>query len=1016
MKKFLLTMMGILIPLFGLSQVPHAASLVDLTSHKENQITTQQQIAAEQNEINQALATSKMFDKSQNTGTSVGNPNPLLVEFTPTPGATETFTPAVGDFFYDTGGPGGGGLNPGGENGTELPGNYKNCGCITTTTLSGVSEIEFHVLDLFGTFDQLKIYDGTDASGTLIYDSNTNANTDTLAGMIALNGSGVFTAASGSFTFVFNASTVVDHTGWEVEIMATDGSGGTGSTPCTQTFTGAPNTAVSIINNGSADYRGANDFHVNANETFTLEKITIDFLGDNLNPYTPTTATVYLHEDNPAGGIGAEMDVISGVAVNAIPNGTLAGYPRYTIEITLPTPYLFDGGTAGTDYWVGLGMNAPPTSGIAFWVSSLYTSNGTDVMYQTLDGGATWAIIYDAGTQSQTLEGVMLLTGQCETGGATGGPDCGQGNDSPPGFGPSAVQIGSGTTFRNADDFFVSAGETLNIKTIEMNTVLALGSVESIGFTIYNDNGGSPGTTIVDQVTGLVPYEQVYLAPYGIYNIYKIYVDVDLNFTGGAAGTSYWIQPTAVAPGGATGGVFWEGTPTGTIGEPIHGSVSNGPWTPNVDGLDAVFKLYCEHIDPPPAPCNPATQDASFEYIQNVTFAGIDNTTGGDAGPPNDYTSQVANVTAGTSVPISVTIDSDSSEYVSVFIDWDQNGTLNDPGEEYILGVDVGGFITLTGNIAVPANALPGNTLMRVMLQYDAAPNPCVPYFYGEIEDYTVNVTDGNPPPGGACNQDFNGAFSLASSIIDNPTLGLYRAVANDFFVPANTETTMNSIKVLLVQQQNFQNYTTFDVSILDSNANTPGSEIHSLPGLTPTSIVQGPLTFGGFPTFYVTLDLGSYVLPTESTDTRYWIAVTGRSANNTNIFWAGYQYVAGSPTTNNYVSNEGNPYIPITSTDVPGLFESIWTLDATCEVMAVNDVVSSGLTYYPNPVKDVLNITSKQKVENVEVFNVAGQKVMTVSKVTNGQINVSRLAAGVYIVTAKLANGQVESFKVIKE
>ena len=44
-------------------------------------------------------------------------------DFIPTAGATETFTPAVGDRFYDTGGHGGGGINAGGGNGTELPGN-----------------------------------------------------------------------------------------------------------------------------------------------------------------------------------------------------------------------------------------------------------------------------------------------------------------------------------------------------------------------------------------------------------------------------------------------------------------------------------------------------------------------------------------------------------------------------------------------------------------------------------------------------------------------------------------------------------------------------------------------------------------------------------------------------------------------------------------------------------------------------------------------------------------------------
>src|SRR5690606_10023042 len=78
-----------------------------------------------------------------------------MEDFIPTAGATQTFSPVAGDFFYDTGGPGGGGLNASGGPGTELPGNYLNCTCITTTTLSGVTDIEFHEFEVFGDFDWL---------------------------------------------------------------------------------------------------------------------------------------------------------------------------------------------------------------------------------------------------------------------------------------------------------------------------------------------------------------------------------------------------------------------------------------------------------------------------------------------------------------------------------------------------------------------------------------------------------------------------------------------------------------------------------------------------------------------------------------------------------------------------------------------------------------------------------------------------------------------------------------------
>src|SRR5690606_34783380 len=156
--------------------------------------------------------------------------------------------------------------------------------------------------------------------------------------------------------------------------------------------------------------------------------------------------------------------------------------------------------------------------------------------------------------------------------------------------------------FENADDFYVSADNTLHVLTIELNA-LALEPIESIGFTFYNDDSGSPGTTVVNSVTGLVPYDQVLVGSAFGYNVYSIYVDVDLEFAGGATGTSYWMQPLAAAPGGAIGGVFWEISSVGTLGSPIHTSELEGPWTADVDGSDGVFKLHCEHVDPPTPPC-----------------------------------------------------------------------------------------------------------------------------------------------------------------------------------------------------------------------------------------------------------------------------------------------------------------------------------------------------------------------------------------------------------------------------
>jgi len=76
----------------------------------------------------------------------------------------------------------------------------------------------------------------------------------------------------------------------------------------------------------------------------------------------------------------------------------------------------------------------------------------------------------------------------------------------------------------------------------------------------------------------------------------------------------------------------------------------------------------------------------------------------------------------------------------------------------------------------------------------------------------------------------------------------------------------------------------------------------------------------------------------------------------------------------------------------------------------------NSGFTYYPNPVKNVLNLSYAQNISDVAVFNLLGQQVITKTVNSNsGQVDMSGLAAGTYMVKVT-ADNQVKTIKVIKE
>jgi hypothetical protein len=146
--------------------------------------------------------------------------------------------------------------------------------------------------------------------------------------------------------------------------------------------------------------------------------------------------------------------------------------------------------------------------------------------------------------------------------------------------------------------------------------------------------------------------------------------------------------------------------------------------------------------------CNSNFTSVTYEFLTNVTFAGINNTSVGSIGGPVNYTAQTASVTAGIPSTLSVTMDPDANDYIYAWIDWNQNGTLNDAGEEYIVVSNSSAAGPHTLSITPPVTALNGNTRMRVMVDWNnAVPNPCRNATWGEAEDYTVNVTGGVAPP-----------------------------------------------------------------------------------------------------------------------------------------------------------------------------------------------------------------------------------------------------------------------------
>lgn len=87
-----------------------------------------------------------------------------------------------------------------------------------------------------------------------------------------------------------------------------------------------------------------------------------------------------------------------------------------------------------------------------------------------------------------------------------------------------------------------------------------------------------------------------------------------------------------------------------------------------------------------------------------------------------------------------------------------------------------------------------------------------------------------------------------------------------------------------------------------------------------------------------------------------------------------------------------------------------------TNETLSSNEFETAGFKLYPNPVKDVLNLSYVQNIASVEIFNMLGQQVLVKAvNATQGQVDMSNLGTGTYLVKIATDN-QVKTIKVIKE
>ena len=158
---------------------------------------------------------------------------------------------------------------------------------------------------------------------------------------------------------------------------------------------------------------------------------------------------------------------------------------------------------------------------------------------------------------------------------------------------------------------------------------------------------------------------------------------------------------------------------------------------------------------------------------------------------------------------------------------------------------------------------------------------------------------------------------------------------------------------------------------------------------------------------------LSFYVINPQQNGTANWIRVYYRmSSSGTWNMMMGFQPPFSSWYLFSNISLPPNIYqIAIECENAQGYSTLIDDITISNDLLATNDLfkAKTSTQFFPNPVKDILHFTSEEKINEFSIFDISGRKQKIFNIHSNeGQIDVSSLQAGTYIISQKISRGLV--------
>ncbi|WP_235604505.1 GEVED domain-containing protein [Flavobacterium covae] len=140
--------------------------------------------------------------------------------------------------------------------------------------------------------------------------------------------------------------------------------------------------------------------------------------------------------------------------------------------------------------------------------------------------------------------------------------------------------------------------------------------------------------------------------------------------------------------------------------------------------------------------CTSKGNSTADEKIGKVVIGTINNTSTSTVGYENFTTLSTSAVRSSTQT-ITITPSWNSTTYpegYALFIDYNQDGDFTDAGET-VWTKAPSTTTPVSGTFTIPATAILGATRMRISMKYNGIPTSCETFSYGQVEDYTINIT-----------------------------------------------------------------------------------------------------------------------------------------------------------------------------------------------------------------------------------------------------------------------------------